>query len=85
MVSRYLGTKLHGFISQKTVNFNSYHSEENKIRLIKTSTFDWNRTPSSNTQPVTLLPDHKCNIQTKVNDLSVKLRELQKEEKREHS
>lgn len=62
----------------------SYHREENKIRRIKVSTIDQNRTPSSSTQPVNLLPDRKCKIRTKVNDLSLKLRELQEDEKREH-
>lgn len=84
MVTRYLATKLHGVIYQKTYNLNSYHSEENKIRGIKAYTFDWNRTPSSSAQPVTLLPDRKCNIPTKVNDLSLNPRELQKEVNREH-
>ena len=88
LAPRYLATKatkLHGVVSQKIVNFNSYHPKENKIRHTKASTFDWNRTPFSSAQPVTLLPDRKCNIQTKVNDLSLNLRELQKEVKREHS
>jgi hypothetical protein len=85
LVPRYLATKLHGVLYQKTANLNSYQLEEKKIRCIKASTFDWNRTPSSSAQPVTVLHDCKCNIETKVNDLSLNFRELQKEEKREHS